>query len=227
MEPIKLKTWILWAAILFALGAATDYFFLHVLFQQKNQTVQAPTEGGSTLNPEPVGKPNDVPVLAPDSASADGKKTDNFLDSLKKCAPEIAAQAVATPEALLLYLRQSVGIASESVSYENFHMTVADGSERRIHVVAVDNSNSPDKKEVRFFKLDKEGFPEKIPLRSSDTLTSLMAQGQVHTHEVKREVILKDDTNLSVEEHNDQIYEFQYSNHGKILSCRIRHCQCP
>ena len=227
MEPIKLKTWIMWAAILFALGAVTDYFFLHVLFQQKNQTMQVPGDGGSTLSPEPVGKPNDVPVLAPDSATADGKKTDNFLDSLKKCAPEIAAQAVATPEALLLYLRQSVGIASESVSYENFHMKVADGSERRIHVVTTDASNSPDKKEIRFFKLDKEGFPEKIPLKSSDTLQSLMAQGQVHTHEVKREVLLKDKTNLNVEEHNDQIYEFQYSNHGKILSCRVRHCQCP
>lgn len=227
MEPIKLKTWILWAAILFALGVGADYFFLHVLFYQKTPTTQTPTEGGSTLTPEPVGKPNDVPVLAPDNAAADKRKSDNFLDSLKKCAPEIAAQAIGTPEALLLYLRQSVGIEKESVSYENYHMTLPDGSERRIHVVTNDASNSPDKKEIRFFKLDKEGFPERIPLKPSDTLPSLMALGQVHTHELKREVLLKDKTNLSVEEHNDQIYEFQYSNHGKILSCRIRQCQCP
>jgi hypothetical protein len=227
MEPIKLKTWILWAAILFALGVGADYFFLHVLFYQKNPTAQAPAEGGSTLNPEPVGKPNDVPVLAHENVEADTKKSDNFLESLKKCAPEIAAQTIATPEALLLYLRQSVGIEKEDVSYENFHMTIADGSERRIHVVTTDSSNSPDKKEIRFFKLDKEGFPEKIPLKATDTLASLMAMGQVHTHEVKREVLLKDKTSVSIEEHNDQIYEFQYSNHGKILSCRIRQCQCP
>src|SRR5205814_1859116 len=151
----------------------------------------APLEGGSTLKPEPISKPNDVPVLAQDGGSADSKKSDNFIESLQKCAPEIAAQAIGTPEALLLYLRQSVGIEREETTYENFHMTVADGSERRIHVVASDASNSPDKKEIRYFKLDKQGFPEKIPLKSTDTLQSLMALGHVHTHEVKKEVLLK------------------------------------
>lgn len=227
MEPIKLKTWILWASILFALGVGADYFFLHVLFYQKNPTTQSPHEGGSTLNPEPVSKPNDVPVLAQDGRNADSKKSDNFFESLKKCAPEIAAQAIATPEALLLYLRQSVGIEREETTYENFHMTLADGTERRIHVVASDSSNSPDKKEIRYFKLDKQGFPEKVPLKPADTLQSLMALGHVHTHEVKKDVLLKDKTKLSLEEHNDQIYEFQYNNNGKVLSCRIRQCQCP
>lgn len=227
MEPIKLKTWILWAAILFALGVGADYFFLHFLFYQKNQPTHTGPEGTSSLNPEPVGKPNDVPVLAQESNPAAAAKSDNFLESLKKCAPEIAAQAIGTPEALLLYLRQSVGVAKEETAYENYHMTVADGTERRIHVVTSDTSNSPDKKEVRFFKLDKEGFPERVALKPGEDLTSLMSQGRVHTHEVKKEIQLKDKSTLGLEEHNEQIYEFQYNNHGKILSCRIRQCQCP
>lgn len=227
MEPIKLKTWILWVAILFALGVGADYFFLNVLFYQKNPTAQAPHEGVSSLNPEPVGKPNDVPVITANGSSANSLKTDNFRETLQKCAPEIAAQAIGTPEAFLLYLRQSVGVLKEETTYENFHMTLPDGSERRIHIVASDDSNSPDKKEIRFFKLDKEGFPEKIPLKPTDTLPSLMAMGHVHTHEVKKQVLLKDNTTLGLEEHNDQIYEFQYSNHGKVLSCRARECQCP
>lgn len=226
MEPIKLKTWILWAAVLFILGVFADYYFLHFLFHEKKSDMATPQIEGVM---DPTQKPNEVPVVANGSTSEENEQNipDTFLESLKKCAPEIAAQAVGTPEALLLYLRQSIGVAKEEVHIENFHITLPDGSERRLQVLVADNTNTPDKKELRFFKLDKEGYPERLTIKSSDTQESLLSLGKLTQHESKRTIQLKDKSTVAVEEHNNQVYEFQFNNHGRVLSCRLRVCQCP
>lgn len=226
MEPIKLKTWIIWAAILFILGVFADYYFLHFLFHEKKSEMTTPQ---LEVVMDPAQKPNEVPVVANSRTSEENEQNipDTFLENLKKCAPEIAAQAVGTPEALLLYLRQSIGVAKEEVHLENFHLTLPDGSERRLQVLVSDSTNTPDKKELRFFKLDKEGYPERLPLRESDTQESLLRLGKLTQHESKRTIHLKDKSSVAVEEHNNQVYEFQFNNHGRVLSCRLRACQCP
>lgn len=231
MEPIKFKTWLMWALILFMLGVLADYYFLHILFHEKpvnNPNAVVSTINGTISSPETVaGVPavSQAPVAEAEPDATPVK--DNFLENLKKCAPEIAAQAVATPEALMEYLKKSVGIKSEDITIENYHLTLNDGSQRRIHVVASDNTNSPNKKELRFFKLDAEGYPERLPLKGGETLQSLLALGTLQHREVKSQLNLKDNTSVSLETHDNKVFEFQYTNHNHVLSCRLKECQCP
>ncbi|MFM6928010.1 MAG: hypothetical protein ACKOX6_06065 [Bdellovibrio sp.] len=232
MEPIKFKTWLTWALILFALGVLADYYFLHILFHEKpvnSPNAMVSATNGTISSPETAGTPTapSLPSVESESEPDSTPRKDNFLENLKKCAPEIAAQAVATPEALMEYLKKSVGIKSEDITIENYHITLNDGSQRRIHVVASDNTNSPNKKELRFFKLDAEGYPERLPLKPEETLQSLLALGTLQHREVKSQLNLKDDTSVSLETHDNKVYEFQYTNHNHVLSCRLKECQCP
>jgi len=232
MEPIKLRTWITWALILFALGLLADYFFLHLLFHEKNnakkEVITAPVTPGATV--APAHTPDETFIADNENeaeSEAESRSKDNFLESLQKCAPEVAAQAIATPEALMEYLKKSVGVSKDEISLENYHLTLPDGSKRRVHVVIADNTNSPDKKEIRLFKLDAEGYPERLKLRGDETLESLLAMGTVTRHEAKSELLLKDGSTVSLEMHDKKVFEFQYNNHGKVLSCRFKDCQCP
>ncbi|WII72292.1 hypothetical protein QJS83_00230 [Bdellovibrio sp. 22V] len=230
MKSISFKTWITWALVLFGLGLLADYYFLHILFHQKQaaingavaQDVQTPEEDqeSSEADDSFLGEKGQAP-----EASATNK--DNFLESLQKCAPEVAAQAIATPEALIEYLQKSVGVKTEEISLENYHLTLADGSKRRVHVITSDNSNSPNTKEIRFFKLDEEGYPERLPLKGNETVESLLAQGTVTKHEAKSQLLLKDGSTVSLEMHDKKVFEFQFNNHGKLLSCRFKDCHCP
>lgn len=236
MGPIKLKTWITWAVILFVLGVLADYYFLHILFKEKqdllNGAVPAAT---STATPTPSDKTDEEemkenpPTLTEPAGSDSSAETpkDNFLESLKKCSPEIAAQAVATPEALIEYLKKSIGVKSENVDIENFHVLWKDGSKRRIHVVGSDNTNSKTKKDIKFFKVDAEGYPDPVALRGDETLEALLAQGKVEGHEVKSQLMLKDGGAVALEMHDNLVFEFQYNHQGRVLSCRFKECQCP
>lgn len=229
MKSIPLKTWILWALILFILGLAADYYFLHVLFHSKQP---GPAEEiSSTKDLLPAGATGETaqttssPALTPTATPAATK--DNFRESLQKCAPEIAAQGIGTPEALMEYLRKSVGVAQDDIVLENYHLKLADGSERRVQLVVDDNTNSKSKKELRFFTLDAEGYPQRLPLQKNATLQDLLALGKVTQHEVKSQLLLQDGMTLSLETHNDKVYEFQFNNQGQLLSCRENSCHCP
>lgn len=231
MRSTKLSTWLLWALALFLLGIATDYYFLHILFHQKQQeTLQVIEDQGAAIppnaNPQTTGSDEGFLGEKGDSAAPADSGKDNFLKSLQECAPEVAAQAVATPEALMEYLQKSVGIEKEEISLENYHLTLPDGSLRRVHLITADNTNAKDRVEIRFFKLDAEGYPERLPLKGDETLESLLALGQVTRHEVKSELFLRDKTSVALEKHDNKVFEFQYNNHGKILSCRFKECQC-
>lgn len=227
MNSIKLKTWILWALTLFILGLAADYFFLHFLFQLKQDSAQETSAQVPTPNAvedRPSGN-QAASVNEPTAESAPQKN--NFREALQKCAPEIAAQGLGTPEALVEYLKKSIGTEKEDISLENFHLILPDGSQRRIQVVIADNTNSTFKKELRFFKLDDEGYPERLPLNPEDTLQGLLALGKLTRHEVKSQYNLKDGSSLALELHNSQVFEFQFNNLGRLLSCRHSSCHCP
>lgn len=233
MEPIKLRVWITWGIILFCLGVASDYYFWHLLFQEKTGATQEapaiPADETAAAPPQASATPGDNSFIAGTQGTVSepsGEIKDNFLDSLKACAPEVAAQAIATPEALMEYLQKSIGIKTEEVSLENFHLTLPDGSKRRVHVVVSDNTNSTTKKEIRLFKLDAEGYPERLPLKGHETLQSLLAQGTQTRHEARSQLLLKDGSSVNLERHDQKVFEFQFSNHGKILSCRFKECLC-
>ncbi len=232
MNEIKLKIWITWAVILFGVGLLADYYFMHIVFHGKqhqeiavvDDTANPPvTVDTATANP----KAADNSFLNTEEDPVTSSGADNFLESLRACAPEVAAQAIATPEALMEYLQKSVGIKTDEISLENYHLTLPDGSLRRVHIISSDNTNNPGKKEIRFFKLDAEGIPERLPLNGSETVESLLALGSVTRHETRSQLELKDSSTVSLEMHDKKVFEFQYNNHGKLLSCRFKSCQCP
>lgn len=237
MKEIKLRTWILWAVVLFSLGIVADYFFWHLLLGQKHEELLQKTEAEVSAPPSApfaakLDQEEKVSSFIREShteaePTTGGATKDNFLESLQACAPEVAAQGIGTPEALIEYLAKSVGVQQESVTVENYHVTLADGSFRRIHVIATDKSNLPDKKEIRYYKLDQEGYPERLPLQKEDSLQTLLEQGTLTRHEAKSSLKLKDGSAVELEKHDQKVFEFQYNNHGRILSCRLSQCQCP
>lgn len=232
MNEIKIRTWILWAVILFSAGVVADYFFWHLLLGQQKQESAGVSEvaGDKTAAASTSTLIDDSFIENPEVKKAKQDPTptekDNFLESLQKCAPEVAAQTIATPEALIEYLEKSTGVQAEELALENYHLTLPDGSVRRVHQILADNTNSRSVKELRFFKLDAEGYPERIPLKGSETLESLLAQGRIDRHEVKKQLRLKDGSSVSLETHDQRIFEFQFNNLGKILSCRYKECLC-
>lgn len=233
MGPIKLKTWITWAVSLFILGVLADYYFLHILFQEKQDhlngavpAIVSDVNAVATGNQQKTEQKNSE-AGGSTEASESKNQIDNFLISLQKCAPEISAQGVATPEALIAYLSKTIGIKKETVTIENFHLLTKDGQKMRIHVVESDNTNSKHKKEIRLFKVDNEGYPDPVELKEDESLASLIALGQVTNHEVKSELLLKDGGAVNLETHNNEVFEFQYKQQDKILSCRLKECQCP
>lgn len=236
MKVISTRTWLTSALLLLALGLAADYFFLHYLFTIQSadssaEIVDLQEPQSTTATTSSRKTPAQEPLSSETKKNSDSSPTqaeiNNFRDSLDRCAPEISAQGIGTPEALIEYLTKTVGTKRYDNVIENYHLTLPDGSERRVQVVVDDNTNSTTKKELRFFKLDQEGYPERLNLRKTDTLESLLALGNLKRQEIKSEVQLKDGTSLTFETHNNKVYEFQFNNLGKMLSCRNSSCHCP
>lgn len=126
MKSVTLKIWIIWTVVLFAVGLLADYYFLHLLFQEKHQTFKE-----TVLEPQQEAEQNPM-VEASASARQDVPEAsqDNFLPMLQRCAPEIAAQTISTPEALIEYLRKSVGIRTESQLQDSeLQLVLKDGTE--------------------------------------------------------------------------------------------------
>lgn len=230
MKEIKFRHWFIWAAVLFILGVAADYYFLHILFHEKpvnsgaNSAVISAGESASAPNTAVTGSEAGTATATQTPVAVSGK--DTFNDSLKACAPEIAAQAIATPEALIEYLRKSLGVKSEETTLENYHLDQPDGSKRRVHVIGADNTNAKSKKTVKFYKLDEQDLPEEIPLKSDDTVEKLLATGKITRVEKKMDLKLKDGSSVSLEMHDNKVFQFQFNNHGKVLSCLGTDCQC-
>jgi hypothetical protein len=225
MKPIKLKSWIIAALFLIGMGLIVDYYFIHILFTEKqhllrqNEPVIAAPESTNSQNVNPNHE-----AITP--ANTQAPIQDNFLKTLQGCVPEIASQGVATPNAFLEYLQKSIGVKAEHIEIENYHLKLADGSERRVHVVTLDNTNGKDNKELRFFKLDEEGQPERLPLSQNETLSSLLSRGHVYHQEKQTRWDLKDGSHVSLKLQDQNPFEFQYTGHGKSFSCRAADCKC-
>lgn len=238
MKSTKPKTGIIGALILLGMGVLGGFYLFHGPSKEKSDirktesTQSVPLKGAPAKSTDDEANLNEV--SGANTNTSDKSATtkipeldkDTFLISLKNCSPEISAQTVTNPEALLEYLKKNVGIEKEETSVENFHLRLPDGSTRRIHIIGADNTNSAHNKELRFFKLDAEGYPERIPLKGHETLQSLLSLGTLTKHEVKVLFILKDGTSINAEMHDQNVYEFQYNNHGKVFSCRYKECLC-
>ena len=147
MKEVKIKTWLIWAAVLFVLSLVADYFFLHLFFQPETKDNKPSVSRKHTdgFDEEDILE-DDSFLGAGDSSEAEqGSDTTNtFRPALRDCAPEIAAQGIGTPEALMEYLKKSIGIETEDVSVENFHLALPDGSIRIVHIIKDSKTNSAD-----------------------------------------------------------------------------------
>lgn len=246
MNQISWQRWAATFAILLFLSFLADYFFLHILFDPTERlrfqhgdrnAVTATAEGGGD-QAQAQGTSADAPTSTANSAAdktAPGSQ-DNFLQTLQDCHNEVSSQGITTPEALMDYLDRSIGKNSQNIEIENYIYFLPDGSERRVHLVQADNTNSKDKRELRFFGVDREGYPQKIELTPEqksmpleDLKKSLLAQGELKDHQVKSTVNLRDGSFLNLETHNDKVYEFQWRGNepgDRTLSCRNRACVC-
>jgi len=225
MRNIQPRTIALTFLALMIVYAVLERFVIHpdidIRGSAKNKAV---LPFSPTPKPSPAATVAKTETTTPYTVEAEKPSSkDTFRASLQTCAPDIAAQGIGTPEALMEYLKKSVGVAKEEVDVQNYHITLPDNSERRIQVRLTDAG----KKELLFFKLDAQGYPEQLPINGDETLESLLSQGHLVRKEVKANWSLKDKTHVTLQTHDDRIFEFQYMGHQKVLSCRYTDCQCP
>ena len=222
MKTIRFKTWLFWAVVLFCLGLVADYFFLHALFQENMTVSPAPVPALSSAAAE-------VTTVTQESAQNPPPKdpiNESFLLAMKACHLESSALNLTTPEAFLQHLRTYAQFKSEEFALKNYHLVLKDQSERRIQLVTADNTNSQNKFELRFFKLDQEGYPERIPLKESDTFEKLVNLGTVVHTEMRSELFFTDGSTLQLEDHDGKVFEMQFHHQGQTLSCRQNNCLC-
>ncbi len=238
MQNIPWQRWAYTFIVLILLGLAADYFFLHTLFPHARLNTVAPAEPTKIVEASaPKSSEADTTQNSEMALSAGSQKEpggeNNFLKSLQACRADMTAQGVATPEALLAYLQKSIGKVSEIKEVENYHVKLPDGSERRLHMIPSDKENSGDHVELRYFKLDAQGYPEKIQLKPEESLDpkaefihSLLSQGEVNYHQIRSIAKLKDESTLSLDIRDDKVFEFQWRGSDHTLSCRQLNCQC-
>jgi len=232
MDQNKKIRWGLIIVVFFFLGLAVDYFFLHILFQAKVQEqhrqeeVLPTTETPQSLHqtPEPTGTPQNAQALAVLVA--------DFQEKASRCmGPELGKSS--SPEEFISNLEKTNPVVKSQFQLENTHIQLPDGSQRRLHLIVADNTNHKDALELRYFKLDEEGLPERIELSPEQTfnpkavyLASLKKQGTITFQQTKDTKTLKDGTSLVLTTINNKVYEFQVFNHGKTFSCRELNCVC-
>ncbi len=228
MDPKNFKTWLISAVVLFLMVLAADYYVLHLYFPktvENGELVPSGVASGDASGETPTKGTDESFLAVAEKANAQPTPENNFLEMLKTCSPEIAAQAIATPEALVAYLSKSVGIAREEISIENYHLKLSDGSIRRVHILdAGDNEHNT--KEVRYFSLDEEGYPVRDFESEKLGAEKLLSQGTTIRYEAKSTLHLKDNSTLDLEKHDNKVHQIQYRAHGKTLSCFELSCQC-
>lgn len=225
MRSIKTKHWLLGAIILIGLGLITEKVFFSPLLAPNiadaQESIAVPTPAPTSI---PTAAPNASPTT--NNTNALPPADDNFRQVLVQCYPNTAAWNVVGPEAYYEAYKKNVGVRKTDREIENYHLRLADGSERRIQVLPSDNTNSQTQKEFRLFKLDAQGMPERLPLQTGETLDRLLAQGELFNREWKERTEMNDGSVFMVEVHNNSIFEFQHAGSSNTFSCRGKSCVC-
>lgn len=203
-----------------------SFFFMHGL---------AKTAGESSPSEEAV--PSVVTTTAAGSAkSVEAIKREqqkDFQAKISECFENPHLTSAETPEIFLKNLIAENPVEDSQFEMENTHVQLPDGSLRRIHLIPSDSSNNAKTLELRYFKLDGEGLPERIPLSRQQTINpshefiqSLKNQGKVVFHQLKQHQLLQDGTQVALNQVDDKIFEMQIFGAGKTFSCRAMKCQC-
>ncbi|MGZ3742550.1 MAG: hypothetical protein ACXWRE_14515 [Pseudobdellovibrionaceae bacterium] len=230
MERRNRTRWSLIIVSLFFIGLAVDYFFLHILFQQKLKEQQPQPRQEESLLREKENSQSNFQASPPHNSTQE--LPNEFHQEAEKClGPEMAKNS--TPTELIQELEKKNPVQSTRFELENTHIRLPDASMRRLHLIPAENSQGQGGTELRYFSLDEEGLPVRIPLPpeqsfnpKAEFLASLKKQGTVTYHETKEIQTLRDGTTLALTTLNNKIYEFQIFHGGKSFSCREIHCLC-
>jgi hypothetical protein len=231
MEGKNKTHWILIILSLFFIGLAVDYFFLHILFQQKLKEQQKQEEVLPVEKTKSTSK-LEIPPAAPVKNTSQGMAPAQFQEKVEKCLGSGLAKN-STPDALIQDLEKKNPVQATRFELENTHIRLPDGSMRRLHLIPAENTNTKKALELRYFSLDEEGLPVRIGLKPEQSfnpkpefLESLKRQGTTTYHETKENKTLKDGTRMSLTMVNDKVYEFQIFSGGRSFSCRELNCLC-
>lgn len=229
IQPIKFRQWFIAAAVLIGLGLIVDHYSADSLFAGKTAVVTlltptADAQVNSDLPPVPAPNPDGTKSLSNAPNAID--PNNNFMQTLAVCQPKLTQLALQSPEAYYARLKQDVGVRKTDIEIENYHLRMADGSELRVQVLPEDNTNSQSRKEFRVFKLDAQGYPERLTLQTGDTLDRVLASGDLIRKEWRERTELNDGSVFVVETHNQNIYEFQHMGSANTFSCQGKSCVC-
>ena len=234
--PYRKIRWWYTIPIVLLLGVLADYFVLHILFPIKQQALLDSSWNGMTDDERALFAKQEIaskPSATSKPEARDAAFQSELLRALQDCAPEVRAQGVTTLESLYTYAEKSIGISSETVDIENYNYRLRDGVERRLHIIPADETNSSQNKELRYYKLDHEGYPERIYLSPKESLNptpellaSMMKDATIHLHQIKKRIDLKDGTRLSVNIVNQQIQVLEFFGVEKTLQCTLQTCRC-
>lgn len=228
--------WGLIIVVFFLMSLAVDYFFLHILFQekmkeqQKQEEVLPPTEKPSSQHLQTA--PSSPTAVSQQDTQSEPATVAQFQEKAEQCMGSELAKNT-SPDDLVKELEKTNPVVKSQFQLENTHIQLPDGSQRRMHLIVADNTNNKDARELRYYKLDAEGLPERIELSKEQTynpkpafLESLKKQGTVIFHQTKDSKTLKDGASMILTKVNDKVHEFQIFNHGKTFSCREFSCVC-
>lgn len=235
MKNLKWQRWGLATIALILLSFALGHFLLHSAPEQAELALPTPVPSAATPREE-FFAPNASPSQGGTAANPQGTapvSSEAFIKAVKACVPESPTREGQTVDQWMKQFLAQDAVKQSTFELENFHVQLPDGSIRRLHLLGADNTDNPGAVELRYFKLDQEGLPERIPLTDEQThnptpefIQSLKKQGTVTLHQLKELQTLQDGSRLSLNLVNDQVFEFQLFRDKKTLSCRKMDCQC-
>lgn len=206
-----------------------DQLFLHYLFPRKKAALQqsANHEVQESLTAHP---PNDGiadDVILPQSKLE--PRPIQKLTDFKTAAEACLGGTWSSSANLAKDLEKTYGVQSKNQDIENYHLKNSDGTEHRIHITI----ESPEKKLVRYFAVDKDGLPIHIPLtddqrklKADQLIENLKSQGQIFLYQSKERWLLGNGSTFIVTFENNATREFQIFGPSRTLSCLEDSCQC-
>lgn len=233
MAKHRLVPW----TVLVLLVLVVWFFFVHGLAkspasQEEQESVPTSPMPFRRVPHELATEKNEVPTPA-SPVEAMSPQVADFQKKIHDCFPDLNVEGITNSEQLLRQEVTDNPVQKTQFEMENTHIELPDGSLRRIHLIPSEKANSANILELRYFKLDAEGLPERIPLSDKETynpskefIDSLKSQGRVVFHQTKEHRWLKDGTQIEINRVDHQIFELQISQPDKTLSCRALRCLC-
>ncbi len=215
--------------------------FLVLIFSVWKNSKPTATEKPADPSPTVLGNPAEperktsvsLSTTSTTLAVSTTTEASSLKTALRECGPGLGLSKEATsPDDLVQQMEQQVGVKEKKKDLENYHLQMADGSQRRVHLIYYDGNDSK-KLEMRFFKLDAEGYPEPVRISNSlkwnprpEAVRSFLEQGQLLHHESKNQWLLQNGKKILMEIHDGRIFDLQIRGSNESLVCRENACRC-